>query len=880
MPTILEALGRNQPFVKVQPPAIVGQRAPASTDTDYPKGQVWLDESASPAALYTHIGGGTWDQGGNAVATNTVYGIVQIDSDGTLASADDDHVPTALACKTYADSVAVAGAPVATEAVAGIGELATDAEAVAGTASTPTKALFVTPSNLDAYAAAPGAIGGTTAAAGTFTALTADGTGAVSLTGNAASTLTNSAGDLTVDSQAGSLILDSGEATADAVRIVASNAAGGIDMDSGTGGIAIDSTDAISIDAAAASNFSCSAGDMTIDSAAGSLILSSGEDVADSIQITADAGGIDITCSAGAAGQDIDIVNTGGSIHLSATEGVSDAINIDATAGGVDIDAAGQVNIASSQNAADSIVITSSAGGIDILAPTSGGAGEDIDIVCTGGSVNISGTENVADAITLSAANGGIDMTCGGAAGEDIDISNTSGSVNITAGEAIATAMVLTATNGGIDLTAGGGAAIDIDLTCTSGSINLSAGEAAADAVTIDASNGAGGVQISAGTGGILVGNQADCTTIDVGDFAPTASRTITVGGGTVVTAAVTDLIDIAPDGATTNADSVKQVDILTGTVATGQSLLNLATGTITSGTHTVSIQSGNAAAGTVACNISTGTGTKTVNVGNADAGTTVNIDGVFAVNNNINANASINDGTSTGTVTIGNGAAGAITVDSGAGISIDAATASNFACAAGDMTVDAAAGSLVLHAGEAAADSIQITSDVGGIDLTCSAGGAGLDIDLTNTGGSINLSASEAVGDAVTITASNAAGGIDFSAGTGGISFDSGITMNVTSKSNADTPYTVLGGDYYIDCDTSAGVLTVTLPDAAVSAGRIIVIKDHGGSAGANNITIGTAGGNLVGGGAAAATKTISANYAGATCISDGATWGYFYVA
>jgi hypothetical protein len=63
--------------------------------------------------------------------------------------------------------------------------------------------------------------------------------GTVSLTGGAASTLATTAGDLTLDAQAASLILDGGEAAVDAVRIVASNAAGGIDIDAGSAGIDI-----------------------------------------------------------------------------------------------------------------------------------------------------------------------------------------------------------------------------------------------------------------------------------------------------------------------------------------------------------------------------------------------------------------------------------------------------------------------------------------------------------------------------------------------------------------------------------------------------------------------------------------------------------------
>lgn len=74
----------------------------------------------------------------------------------------------------------------------------------------------------------------------------------LTITANAASTWSSSAGDLTIDAAAASLVLDSGEATADAVRIIASDAAGGIDIDSGTGDISIVSTDDITINGGSA----------------------------------------------------------------------------------------------------------------------------------------------------------------------------------------------------------------------------------------------------------------------------------------------------------------------------------------------------------------------------------------------------------------------------------------------------------------------------------------------------------------------------------------------------------------------------------------------------------------------------------------------------
>lgn len=86
-----------------------------------------------------------------------------------------------------------------------------------------------------------------------------DNTGAVTVEGNAASAFGSSAGDVTFDAQAGSVIVDGGEAVADAIQIQASNAAGGIDIDAGTGGIAVDTTGAFSIDGATSSNMTLTA---------------------------------------------------------------------------------------------------------------------------------------------------------------------------------------------------------------------------------------------------------------------------------------------------------------------------------------------------------------------------------------------------------------------------------------------------------------------------------------------------------------------------------------------------------------------------------------------------------------------------------------------
>ena len=360
-------------------------------------------------------------------------------------------------------AVAIAGAADASEGTKGIAQLSTSGQATTGT----NDLTIMTPLKVASKFASPGAIGGTSPASGAFTALSADGTGAVSLVSNAAALFdaTGAGIDLTLSSDAGRVIIQGDEAAANAVTIASS--AGGIDADA-----ALQINIATSQNAATAMVFTASAGgidmtaaggaaeDIDIVCTSGSVNISGGENVANAVVISAGAGGIDITAT-GAAGEDIDIANTGGSVNISSTEddagailihanagtserillhsdqgtgvdsvellsdvgGISliatglaseDAINLSAPAGGVDIDGALSVVIASSENAADALQLRASAGGIDILA-SGAAAGEDIDVIATGSSVNITSTEAVAAAINLTASTGagGITLTPG-----------------------------------------------------------------------------------------------------------------------------------------------------------------------------------------------------------------------------------------------------------------------------------------------------------------------------------------------------------------------------------------------------------------------------------------------------------------------------------
>lgn len=186
---------------------------------------------------------------------------------------------------------------------------------------------------------------------------------------------TGAAADIVLDAQAGSILVDGGEAAADAVKLHASNAAGGIVVVSGSEGVDLDATGLVS--------------------------LTSSKNDPSAIELIASAGGIDIT----ATGEDIDITATGSSVNISATEAVADAITISASTGaggidvnagssGFDLDSTGQVALTASKSAADAIVIeaTDALGGIDLSAGGSVAVSIDVDSVNIDRDVNITGT--------------------------------------------------------------------------------------------------------------------------------------------------------------------------------------------------------------------------------------------------------------------------------------------------------------------------------------------------------------------------------------------------------------------------------------------------------------------------------------------------------
>src|SRR5580658_7862804 len=163
-------------FTSVPQGAITGQGPPGASFMGQ-LGQQYFDTTTTPPTEYIY-NGQTWTTGGASPATTTTYGTVLL---------TDNHEP--VATKFYADNLAIAGAPNASTTVNGISFLATNADVVSPY-NTPLGAnTVVTPANISTIFASPPAIGGTAAAAGSFTTLAASSTLAVTGAATLSSTL-------------------------------------------------------------------------------------------------------------------------------------------------------------------------------------------------------------------------------------------------------------------------------------------------------------------------------------------------------------------------------------------------------------------------------------------------------------------------------------------------------------------------------------------------------------------------------------------------------------------------------------------------------------------------------------------------------------------
>lgn len=840
-----QGYGVGGPSIGFSAAPIVAERDPATTDTNYNLGQQWINKSNNTYWILLSVSGGsaTWDEGGNSPATTTTYGTVLL---------TDNSEP--VATKVYADNLAIAGSPVATETTSGIGKLVSDANAVARIASTGLQAYFVQPSNLTAVMSSPGPIGNTLPDSGDFTGLTADGTGVVTLA---------SSGDATISTATGSFVVSAGESAADAVKI-----------ESTAGGVQILASGA-------------AAGEDIVLTATGSSIhLTATESAIDSINIESTLGGVRILASGAAAGEDIVVTATGSSVVITSTENAADSIVLSSTNGGIDITAAGaaagedidisangsSINLVATENAAQTIYLHANGGTSETieLRADQGTNAASIALTSDVGGVTITGGLGTADAINIVASDtaGGIDID----AGTGGIAADTTGSVVVTS-TANSAASIFFHANGGtsetIRLHADQGTAVtSLDLLSDVGGITLRGGLGTADAINITATNAAGGIDIDSGTGGFIVDSTGPAS-IDV-----SGASNFTVATGDLSLIATLSSVNITANEDVADAVVITSaaggIDVL-ATGAAGQDIDIVNTG----GSVNISATENDAGAITILTNggtsekitVTASQGTDVASIGLISTAGGVTITGGLATADAININTS-NAG---GGIDVDAGTAGFI-VDTTGAVSLDSATASNFTVTgAADLTLSSSAGAVNVTSGEANADSINVTSG-GGMNIVAT-GAAAKDTIITNTNGSMTLTAGESVLDAMNFTASGAAGGINLTAGTNGILLSSGQKVKVTSVATAASPYTVLGTDYFITTDSTGGALTLTLP-ASPATGRAIVVYDGVGQAGGNAVTIDGNGKNIAASGTSAATKTVATAYGSKILTYNGTLW------
>lgn len=364
-----------------------------------------------------------------------------------------------------------------------------------------------------------------------------DASGAVTLTGGAASKINTTAGDLTLDAEAASLILDGGEAAADAVKIAASNAAGGIDVDAGTAGITVnttggllldgaglvdinaganldidvtgtmdlDSTGAFSIDGTGASNVSATSGNLTLST------ITSGDVIVTAVaKVDIDGQNVDIDATQAVsiqaaaasdftvAGANLTLTTTG-----SGTVFVTAAGKIDADGTSVEINGTAASHFQVTGN--DLLLQTITSGELDLtsagLMDVNAGANLDIDVTGTfdllaSSTVSIAGTGNskfeitsgnlaietkTSGNITLDAIAGSLTMAGNGAVTLDSD------TAGVSIGAVLASDFTVDASGESLTLEAKGGGAQQVKVQSAGTGVDALRFNASAGGIDIDA---------------------------------------------------------------------------------------------------------------------------------------------------------------------------------------------------------------------------------------------------------------------------------------------------------------------------------------------------------------------------------------------------------
>ena len=466
------------------------------------------------------------------------------------------------------------------------------------------------------------------------TAMTIDSTKKVTLAGslemNGATADINASGALTLDSSAGSITMGAALADGQTLSLGPSSATQMIFTPHGTAG-----SEKISL-----TNTSGTASDaISITSTAGSIDINAGGNITmDSNSFSIDAAGdaSNITLVTDGDAEDLTIAVTGStdsSLVLSSTGTGADALQVTASAGGMDITSAGVMDITTSGGnsnitidpngsgtlalgSADNTSVTMDALALTLTSVNAltltdgtatiafGGTGDTtlsgattVDLDCsgamslnsTGGAISI-GNDDINQAINIGTQGERTINVATGAFADTVNIGNATG----------ATAVNLTAGTGGIALASTGAG----DITINSD-----------DTMLLDAD---GVLELNSSAGAISIGNDADAQAINVGTGA--AARTITVGNDASAKVDVNALIIELDSAGTIVTDSVTSTAITAGSTMS----LTSTTGMTLSSGGTLAIDTG----GTDAINFGTEAAAKTITIGNA-ASTLVDINAI-----------------------------------------------------------------------------------------------------------------------------------------------------------------------------------------------------------------------------------------------------------
>jgi hypothetical protein len=332
-------------------------------------------------------------------------------------------------------------------------------------------------------------------------------------------------------STVGYINIDSSLADNNAIRISASDTNGGIDINAGFGGITVDTTNTISLDAASASNFTTTLGNLDLeatDAGSGGLI-----------NIDADAG-VNIGSDASANATNTPIVNIGSSansktITIGNMTGTT-TVNVLTGSGGFNVDTAtgGTISLDAMASACNFTINTT-------------GDGQDLNLAVLGStnsSIILTSQGTGADAIKLD--------TVGG-----LTVDAVSG-ITMSSGSSASFSMV--GGSGGVLINTAGGSGGAIGLGNFTGGDMFIGNAAVARTITFGNSTGATTVNLASGTGGFNV-DTATGGPISLDATGSISNFTVTTTGDAQdLTIAITGTTDssIILSSSGTGADSIR----------------------------------------------------------------------------------------------------------------------------------------------------------------------------------------------------------------------------------------------------------------------------------------------------------------------------------